>query len=362
MPRYNRSISRRALLRSAVIGSSGLLAAYVVGCGDGDGGQQPSPTATATPSSTPTVSPAALGWRRLSPAGPPPPARRDHSLVTNGQSLFLFAGRGEEVLADLWSYDLLNGSWTQLTAGPPARFGHNAIFDTAGGRLLIFGGQSSDAFFNDVWAYDVASGQWTDISPAGTAPSTRYGAASAFDPAAGRFFVTHGFTGEGSRFDDTWAFTSAAWTKLDIQGALPIRRCLMRAAWDPGVGRLFMFGGQTTGTPFLGDFWALEGNGWRELPGELKPSPRNFYAMAFDDEGGRLILFGGDSEPGSVNDLWFFDSASETWSQQSPEGEAPSPRFGHDAAWLPTSHSLVIFGGNDDSQDLDDLWELSVPV
>ena len=145
----------------------------------------------------------------------------------------------------------------------------------------------------------------------------------------------------------------------------------MRGVWDTSQGRFLMFGGQTTGQPFLGDLWALEngggsleGAGWREITSEPKPSPRNFYAMVFDSAVGRAILFGGNSQegPGPVNDLWFFDSSSETWSHPSPEGELPSPRYGHDAAWLASERKFILFGGHDASGDLNDLWELTVPA
>jgi hypothetical protein len=65
-------------------------------------------------------------------------------LVSGGQRLFLFGGRGDEILGDLWSYDVATGTWTEVTASPApsARFGHNAAFDAARGRLLLFGGQS----------------------------------------------------------------------------------------------------------------------------------------------------------------------------------------------------------------------------
>ena len=123
-----------------------------------------------------------------------------------------------------------------------------------------------------------------------------------------------------------------------------------------------MFGGQTTGTPFLGDFWEFTEDGWRELTGEPKPSPRNFYATAFDGDAARLVLFGGNTADGAVNDVWFFDSAANAWSQQSLRGDAPSARYGHDAVWLPGRRSLLVWGGNDGSQDLNDLWELSLPA
>lgn len=367
-------LSRRALLRSAFLGGTGLLAAHVLGCGDGDGGQ---PTVTATrlaatptsPSPGTTATPSVLRWRHISPSGPLPSPRRDHSLslvlTHTGWLVYLFGGRSGSDLADTWFYlpdphpDANNWSLVDA-AGPSARHGHNAIIDQQRGRLLLFGGQQGSDFFNDTWVF--AGQRWSEVPSSGVAPTPRYGAGGTLDP-TGRMLVTHGFTNSG-RFDDTWAYDLATntWTEVSPAGPRPVERCLMRAAWDTANERLLMFGGQTTGTPFLGDFWALESNGWREIASQPRPSPRTFYAMVFDDESGRLILFGGRTADGPVNDLWYFDSASETWEQQLVEGEGPSPRFGHDAAWHPLGRSLLLLGGNDGSNDLNDLWELSVPA
>ena len=366
-----RRLSRRALLRGAAAGGAGLLAAYVVGCGESDDGQPtpaatrltaPTPDEASAPTATARPPAASMGWSRLAPSGVRPPPRRDHSLVSDGRQLFLFGGRASEPLGDLWSFEASVGAWTELTAadGPPARFGHNAVFDGERGRMVVFGGQSR-GFFNDVWAFDVAGGEWSQLSTGESGPSPRYGAAGALDP-AGRFLVSHGFTDAG-RFDDTWGYglSGEAWTDASPQGQRPLERCLTRAVWDSDAGRLLMFGGQSTGVPFLGDLWQLTPDGWSELTAKPKPSPRNFYAMAFDDAGGRLLLFGGSTESGPVNDLWLFDSASDSWSQLSPEGEAPSARFGQDAVWMPSSGSLLVFGGRDGSQDLNDLWQLALP-
>ena len=173
--------------------------------------------------------------------------------------------------------------------------------------------------------------------------------------------MTHGFTDAG-RFDDSWSLALAgdAWSDLSPPGTRPVERCLMRAAWDPAAGQLLMFGGQTTGTPFLGDFWSLGDAGWREISADPRPSPRNFYAMAFDEQRRRLILFGGNTADGPVNDLWFFDPATEAWSEAVIEGEAPSPRSGHDGVWLADSRRLIVFGGRAAAGDASDLWELTV--
>ncbi len=151
------------------------------------------------------------------------------------------------------------------------------------------------------------------------------------------------------------------WTDASPDGQRPVERCLMRGVWARRPNRLLMFGGQTTGAPFLGDLWALEEDGWRQITAEPSPAPRTFYSFTFDVEAGRAILFGGNTQDGPADDLWYFDSASETWQRQEA-GAAPSPRFGHDAAWRADRRSLLVFGGNDGSADLNDLWELSVPV
>ncbi|MCH8064851.1 MAG: hypothetical protein IIC90_03370 [Chloroflexi bacterium] len=135
-------------MRGAALGGSGLVGAYLVGCGDGN--DEPAATSTvAAPTLTqPAATPGStFGWQQLSPAGDAPPHRRDHSLVAAAsdkqQWLLLFGGVGSEgELADLWRYDITGDEWTQLGAGgPSARHGHNAAWDGPTGRMLIFGGQ-----------------------------------------------------------------------------------------------------------------------------------------------------------------------------------------------------------------------------
>jgi hypothetical protein len=306
-----------------------------------------------------------MRWRRLEAAGELPSGRRDHSLVTNGRLLLLFGGRNDTgTLGDHWAYDVEKGVWTNATPPgarlPPPRFGHNAAL-TGGpqGSVLLFGGQDGGSFFNDVWLLGELG--WQQLQPPG-GPAQRYGAASALD-ADGRLLVSHGFTNEG-RFDDTWSLDpSPVWANVSAAGTRPIKRCLCRGAWDTKRNRFLMFGGQTDGTPFLGDLWAFDGQTWTEITTEPKPSPRNFYAMAETDPG-RIALFGGNTVdvPGPMNDLWFFDGATDTWTLAQLGGEAPSARYGHDAVWLPESRRLIVFGGHDTTGDLNDLWELTIPA
>jgi hypothetical protein len=375
-------LSRRLFMRMTLLGGSGLIVALVASCAGVEGvpdatpgaaippptlppaTPRPSPEPTATPEPTPepaaTPAAAAPHWRKVEVDGASPPPRRDHALVTDGSRLLLFGGRGEREYADLWSFDISSRQWEELPAGqgPSMRFGANAVYDTTRGQMLVFGGQSGPDFFDETWAFDLARGEWTLISVA-SAPAQRYGSASAFDP-GGRFLISHGFTSQG-RFDDLWALAGTSWSDLSPAQGRPLQRCLMRGAWDAAGERFLMFGGQATGVPFLDDTWEFrEGQGWRELTREPRPPARNFYAMAFDEETRRLILFGGSTSDGPANDLWSFDASVDAWSPVNPGGEVPSPRFGHDMVWARETRSLFMFGGRTSSQDLNDLWELEL--
>lgn len=360
-----RRISRRQILRGAIIGGAGLAAAAVVGCGDDDG-DSPA-TRTASPRSDPTsvITPppaqSAPRWGRLPQGAATPPPRRDHSLVTDAQRLYAFGGRNGETLGDFWVYNLASAQWSEIAAaGPSARFGHNAVYHVGGSRVIVFGGQAS-GFFNDVWAYTPTSGTWQQSAVSG-GPSPRYGAAAA--GTGEPLIISHGFTDSG-RFDDTWSYGAGSWGDLSpAAGTRPIKRCLTRGIFDPVSGAFIIFGGQADSAPFLGDTWQLTYPNptdavWTEVISDRKPSSRNLFSMVWDDERRRALVFGGQTESGPTNDVWAFDAAARTWSAIPTQGEAPSPRSGHDAVWLPGRRSMLIFGGQDEAGNQNDLWELA---
>ena len=349
--------------------------AYLAGCG-GDEDQAPSPPTTASPprptsmpAATPSpVAPSRAVWRQIVPSGALPPPRRDHSLVADdaGDRLWLFGGRASgQALNDLWLYDVQQSAWSRVTVDgqtPDARFGHNAVFDIPGQQMVVFGGQKEGDFFADVWAFDVAGGAWSRIAGEGEGPAARYGAGADIDPADGVIYLSHGFTHDG-RFDDTWAFglSSHQWQEQSPSSGLrPVKRCLMRIAFDPERRRLILFAGQTDGTPFLGDLWQFDTGErqWSELP-DVGPSPRNLYSMPRAGDGPLLVLFGGDTEAGVNDELWLYDLQQDVWLQPESQDGAPSARRSHDAVWL-SSGSMLLFGGDDGGSEVNDLWELTL--
>jgi len=355
---------RRTFLRFLALGGLGLAAA----CSDGEVSTVLTPTPSRATGTTKGAPPQAKpSWRRIGARGPS--ARRDHSLTLvpeiEGDGLYVFGGRaGSESLGDLWRFDIGRARWRRIdAAAPQARFGHNAV--VLDGGLVIFGGQgSATTFFNDVWKYDPTSETWSEMNPDGGVPVARYGAGATVINT--KMIVTHGFSAQG-RFDDTWAFRGPApgsgprWTDQTPGGRHPIKRCLHRIAFLPQIDRVLLFGGQTDGTPFLGDTWLYaDGSaGWKELSGRA-PAARNLYAMAASQR--EVYLFGGNAAGGPRNDVWRFDG--DRWREVEVAGSKPAARGGVEGALVGTTDgvSLYVFAGNDGSDDLSDLWELRIPA
>ena len=194
--------------------------------------------------------------------GDGPAAREDHTwtVAEDGRTAYLFGGRdGATLFDDLWSFDLQTERWRrEVVEGPPAaRFGHEAAW-LPGKGLVIWAGQAGADFFDDIWLLDPAGPSWKQLNVDGEAPVARYGSCSGIGP-DGLLWVSHGFTANGVRFDDTWTFDLEArrWTQRSAATEKgPVKRCL-HACWWTSDGRLALYGGQTNGVPALGDLWFL---------------------------------------------------------------------------------------------------------
>ena len=71
------------------------------------------------------------------------------------------------------------------------------------------------------------------------------------------------------------------------------------------------------------------------------PGPRASYAFAYDSLRRRVVLFGGLSANGPVNDTWGWDGVR--WTKLADDG--PSPRAEAGAVYDPRIQSIIIAGG-----------------
>lgn len=62
----------------------------------------------------------------------------------------------------------------------------------------------------------------------------------------------------------------------------------------------------------------------------------------------RMFLFGGCDEEGeSLQDQFFLDLDTKTWSAIESKGNKPGPRYGHSVTLLPAQRKIVVLGGTD---------------
>ena len=101
----------------------------------------------------------AVHWRQIKTKYSHPPERRHAAGVYDParNCFIIFGGFGDEgYLNDVWALDLTTDIWVNLTPGPQPRLDHQAVYDRASGRLLLYGGDARlHAKFHDVWELQI---------------------------------------------------------------------------------------------------------------------------------------------------------------------------------------------------------------
>jgi hypothetical protein len=257
-------------------------------------------------------------WSTLALGGGPG-ARFGHSAIVDapGGRMIVFGGQNLGSLNDLWSLDLSVPSWAALIpagAPPPPRFGHAAVFDRVRRRMIVFGGFDGSSYLNDVWVLSLnGTPTWTQLSPGGTAPSPRDYSSAIYDPVRDRMLVFSGNDGSATP-SDVWALSLGAspeWSAVATAGSSPAGRLAACAAYDPAGNRMVVFGGWGYVPGPLGDTWELSLSGtptWtaRALT-SIGPTPRYSASMVLDAARGGMVLFAGYASTTSTRDVDFLD-------------------------------------------------------
>lgn len=313
-------------------------------------------------------------WRALSPT----PRYAAHGAFDPSRNRFMvYSGltQGGLVLEDLWAYDL-HGFWTQvIPAGPkpPPRFLGSWIYDRTNDRYVLFGGFGT-AIYNDVWSFSPGTATWTQLFPGGTIPPVRYGHTAVYDQAGARMLVYSGLDNVGPVDQEVWSLRLVGpptWTK--ILTVAPAPRDGHVAVWDPvfwgepSVGDMVIFGGRQGGVP-LNDTWlwiASNPPTWNALAAG-SPGDRYYSTAIYDAPRDRMLLFGGNSGGVLQQDLWELPFYGlKTWSQEFPLGPLPQPRQFAAGAYALGPQKMLVFSGRGNGIVLNDLWQLDlsgVPV
>ncbi len=214
------------------------------------------------------------GWHALSVRGPSPRADAQASFDAYDGYVLVFggssagpAGAAPQVDADTWEFRA--GVWenvtSQLTIAPAPTTGGVAVYDAAVSAVVLYGGSSISS---------------------GGAPGTCY-------PNGG-----------------TWRYASGTWSEQGGVTAPP--SAILPAGGDDGVdAAVVLYGGSQSVNGrcvVTQETWAYTSGAWTNLtgPSVAAPLPRDGAAMAYDGAEGVLVLFGGSDAGWLLNDTWVF--------------------------------------------------------
>lgn len=185
---------------------------------------------------------AGVDWTQASPTSSPP-ERTGHTLVYDPitEKVYLFGGRdGDIYYNDLWQYDGI--TWIELspTQSPSARAYHAFAYNPADNNFILFGGQLvSSTLPTDLWVFDPLTVSWTEISSTG--PAGRVAPGFVYDPALGVMVLVGGVANEGDTLlNDTWHYIpQTGWVEAEPASVLPPGAYYV-ALFDPIGGTILL--------------------------------------------------------------------------------------------------------------------------
>jgi len=294
-------------------------------------------------------------WTNLNPANSPG-GRFAYSMSYDEENSRAVLFGGAWGRNDTWSYSPSTNAWSQIQTpiAPSARYNSAMAYDSVHQQMILFGGPYTPT---DTWSFNCITNNWQQVLTS-TAPESREAPVMAYDPQAEKMILFGGRTsvpGSWLAQNDTWAFDlqTNQWIKLSPSGQLPPARHSHGMVYDSQLQKILLFGGSTD-LALCNDIWTYDSqtNTWEELhPNSPIPQPRCGFGMSYDSVHQRVAVFGGEAQPG---DTWVFDSQTSQWTQLFPEN-SPSPR-GTAMVFDPmTKRSLLFsgYGGGDDTWSLD---------
>jgi cysteine-rich repeat protein len=195
------------------------------------------------------------------------------------------------------------------------------------------------------------SPRWQEIEIGSPRPDRSLG--MAYLPSRGRVVVLVDDAAERS----TWEWNGTGWRRIATTVA-PANRQEFAAVADPARDVFVVIGGSSGGSASLPDLWELDNDRWSLVTSTQMN--RTAAAATYDPRRGRVLVFGGRDDFSLVtivhDDLLEWDGTTATPVAQSSPW--PGGRWGAAMAYDPRRDEVVLYGGRDNTEILDDTWTL----
>lgn len=247
-------------------------------------------------------------------------------------------------------------SWVQLTptTNPTPRRTGAMCFDPLNGGLLMYGGLQSGPtlLLNETWLWN--GGDWSQLAPT-TTPPARWGHRMVFDSRRGRVVTFGGRSPTtGVNANDTWEWDGSNWQQV-VPTASPAARAFYAMAFDERRGKVIIYGAMS-GFPNGNQTWEYDGTTWTQVITPTTPPGLESPAMVYDKGRAVTVMFGGyyALSPGTMYD-WTWEYDGVDWTRRFPT-TSPSARYRASCAYDEPRGRVVLYGGYS-AGALTDTWE-----
>lgn len=225
-----------------------------------------------------------------------------------------------------------SGAWSFCCSGSAPQPGPDnvAVFDELRNRWLVIS-------YTKVLQLDLATGAWSMLSTVGEL--TQFAVMVAHDVVRDRLIVR--------TFDGMFQLTlsgTPTWSQLWTAGTPSPYDARNDLFFDALRDRLLEVGAD-------GNVWALSMDAtptWTSIANPPLPTGMHNPQIVHDAERDRLLWFGSATWTTATNDTWAFRLETATWQQVHPGGPIPA-RAMHSAVAAPPWDALVVFGGSSNS-------------
>ncbi|XP_038584213.1 acyl-CoA-binding domain-containing protein 5 [Micropterus salmoides] len=272
----------------------------------------------------------------------------------------------------LWKLELDSDFWFPMNSSasgpvPLCARGHSATYDPDSKSVYVYGGLREGQCYSELYILNTLTWKWKLVSARGNVPNLAYHSAAFYKK---ELFVFGGVqpshsSGDKSCSNALYIFSPQyeLWYQPIVEGDRPLPRFGHSATLMSQ--RLFIFGGRKTAT-YLNDLHVLD-LGFMEYTavkcGNMPPLPRGFHA-ALPVSDNRILVSGGCSAIGALQDLHIFNTDTTMWSSVVSPLLCTKPRAGHSMVQLGCSTltdagkceqgenvgahcTLLVFGGSD---------------
>jgi hypothetical protein len=293
--------------------------------------------------------------------------------------LMLFGGYSSTdglVKQDTWEWSGTDSSWinrTNANAKPVGRQQGAMVYDSERDQLLLWGG-SGTGVTNDLWSWSPTTRNWTMLTVNGAAPSNSYNVPMFYDPVRDKLelYINYYTYYEFDLATSTWT------NRYDSKNPPPAafyNRSYAEVTYDTDRSKMLFVGGYGTqaGATTAGydaDVWEWDPatNVFTErTPPAAGPNPpgRNQHGVSYDSSRRAVVMFAGYGQvtgvaTGPLDDSWEWDGIAGTWTETTPPGVKPLPRYNHIQIFDSMKATTLVFGGvvsGDSTYGPQEIWE-----